>query len=144
MACGPCFPRDNRALGGYGDMVGVDALMFKATDNYNKYHTSLQLQAMLAENKDDYFFTGVAYKPSTKVPIIEESQRLFIAAGLSKAGRRVTIRDFKDTVTEVRKEYGSMFQYEVLADSDSNAEKTEARGVWTGQRKAEGKVSASH
>jgi len=26
---GPCFPRDNRALGGYGEMVGIDALLFK-------------------------------------------------------------------------------------------------------------------
>jgi len=140
---GPCFPRDNRALGGYGDMVGVDALMFKATDAYNKYHTKLQLEGMLAENKDDYFFTGVAYKPSTRVPIIEESQRLYIAAGLAKAGRKVTIRDYKDTVTEVRKEYGNVFHYETLADSDKNDERTEARGVWTGpQRKAEGKVPA--
>lgn len=64
---GPCFPRDNRALGGYGEMVGIDALLFKATDAYNKYHTEVQLKNMLAEGKDDYVFTGVAYKPSTKV-----------------------------------------------------------------------------
>jgi len=127
---GPCFPRDNRALGGYGEMVGIDALLFKATDSYNQYHTSVQLKAYIAEGKDDYVFTGVAYKASTKVPIIEESQRLAIAVGLANAGRKVTIRDFKDTVQEVRKEYGSLFQYEVLADSDSNAEKTEARATW--------------
>lgn len=66
---GPCFPRDNRALGGYGEpcpfwccccchvclpageMVGVDALLFKATDTYNKYHTQIQLKAMLEEGE---------------------------------------------------------------------------------------------
>jgi len=127
---GPCFPRDNRALGGYGEMVGIDALLFKATDAYNKYHTGVQLKTMLDEGKDDYVFTGVAYKASTRVPIIEESQRLAIAVGLAQAGRKVTIRDYKDTVNEVRKEYGRLFSYEVLADSDSNAEKTEARGVF--------------
>jgi len=140
---GPCFPRDNRALGGYADMIGVDALVFKATDAYNKYHTKLQLANTLAENKDDYVFTGVAYKPSTKVAIIEESQRLVIAAGLASAGRKVTIRDYKDTVVEVRKEYGSLFQYEIIADSDKNDEKTEARGVWSGKStKQESKVPA--
>jgi len=140
---GPCFPRDNRALGGYADMIGVDALVFKATDAYNKYHTKLQLANTLAENKDDYVFTGVAYKPSTKVAIIEESQRLYIAAGLASAGRKVTIRDYKDTVVEVRKEYGSLFQYEIIADSDKNDEKTEARGVWSGKStKQESKVPA--
>ena len=77
--------------------------------------------------KDDYVFTGVAYKPCTKVPIIEESQRLAIAVGLAKAGRKVTIRDYKDTINEVKKEYGCLFNYEVLPDTESNAEKTEAR-----------------
>jgi hypothetical protein len=80
--------------------------------------------------------------------------------GLAKAGRKVTVRDYKDTVNEVRKEHGKIFSYEVssqinlsvvaaaplvtlgqtflvlaqiIADSESNAEKTEARGVWKGQ-----------
>jgi hypothetical protein len=48
-------------------MVGIDALLFKATDAYNKYHTGVQLATMLEAKKDDYVFTGVAYKPSTKV-----------------------------------------------------------------------------
>ena len=37
---GPCFPRDNRALGGYAKMVGVQPLLPEATDLYNKLHTS--------------------------------------------------------------------------------------------------------
>jgi len=70
----------------------------------------------LFADKDDYVFTGVAYKANTRVPIIEESQRLAIAVGesisssstlilctgLAQAGRTVTIRDYKDTVQEVR------------------------------------------
>ena len=89
--------------------------------------------------------------------------------GLAQAGRKVTIRDYKDTVNEVcsltpaiaqacfavsmcsvclklawlpthrlvlfsilqvRKEFGKLFHYEVLADSDSNAEKTESRAAF--------------
>jgi nucleotide sugar dehydrogenase len=113
---GPCFPRDNRALGGYGEMVGVDALLFKATDAYNKYHTQLQLAEKLKEKQDSYTFKGVAYKPNTKVPIIEESQRLAIAVGLAKAGRKVTILDYKDIITEVKKEFGGLFTYEVIPE----------------------------
>jgi len=127
---GPCFPRDNRALGGYGEMVHIDALLFKATDAYNRHHTDLQLKALLEDGKDDFVFTGVAYKSSTHVPIIEESQRLVIAVGLANAGRRVTIRDYAETINEVKKEYGRLFSYVVIPDSDSNAERTDARDVF--------------
>jgi len=114
---GPCFPRDNRALGGYSSMIGVDALLFKATDECNRQHTGTQLKAKLAENKEEYIFTHLAYKPNTKVPIIEESQKLRIAAGLAQAGKQVTIRDYIDIVTEIKKEYGYLFNYEVLDES---------------------------
>lgn len=113
---GPCFPRDNRALGGYGLQVGVDALLFNATDAYNKYHTQLQLRDALAQDKKEWTFTGVAYKPNTKVPIVEESQRLVIAVGLAKAGRTVTVRDYKDIITEVKKLYGGLFTYEIIEE----------------------------
>jgi nucleotide sugar dehydrogenase len=141
---GPCFPRDNRALGGYGEMVGVDPLLFRATDSYNKYHTGVQMKDLLAEGKDDYVFTGIAYKSKTRVPIIEESQRLVLAAGLAQAGRKVTVRDFRDTIVECRKEFGSLFSYEILKDDESNDEKIESRGVFKGQSSAkqESKVSA--
>lgn len=113
---GPCFPRDNRALGGYGEQVGVDALLFKATDAYNKYHTQLQLQQKAQDKSESFTFTGVAYKPGTKVPIVEESQRLVIAVGLAKMGRKVTIRDYKDIITEVKKLHGGLFTYEVIQE----------------------------
>lgn len=113
---GPCFPRDNRALGGYAKMVGIDALLFRATDECNKQHTDFQLKLKLAEDRDAYTFTGVAYKFNTKVPIIEESQKLRIAVGLAQAGKKVLVRDFSDIITEIKKEFGYLFEYEVLAD----------------------------
>merc|ERR1719453_938448 len=36
---GPCFPRDNRALGGYAESIGVKPLISIATDEYNVEHT---------------------------------------------------------------------------------------------------------
>ena len=40
---GPCFPRDNRALGGYIKSIGIDPLIPEATDKSNKLHTKLFL-----------------------------------------------------------------------------------------------------
>lgn len=40
---GPCFPRDNRALGGYAKSIGVQPLLPIATDDYNKMHTQVRL-----------------------------------------------------------------------------------------------------
>merc|ERR1712146_24947 len=54
---GPCFPRDNRALGGYAEMVGVPPLIPKATDAYNRVHSEFQAEALLAKNQDSYTFT---------------------------------------------------------------------------------------
>lgn len=110
---GPCFPRDNRALGGYAASIHVDALLFKATDACNKQHALFQTQQMLSSPNDSFLFTNVAYKENTKVPIIEESQKLAIAAGLARSNKRVTIRDNEAVVAEVRKLFGSLFEYEI-------------------------------
>jgi len=113
---GPCFPRDNRALGGYAKTVGVKPLLFDATDEYNILHTDYQLAERQALKKDVHVFTGVAYKDKTKVPIIEESQKLKIAVGLAKSGSKVVIRDYADIIREVQKEWGHIFTYEVLPE----------------------------
>ena len=90
---GPCFPRDNRALGGYAKMVGVQPLLPEATDQYNKLHTNYQIDEQLALNRDEYVFTGIGYKDPCPVNIIEESQKLVIASALARAGKRVVLRD---------------------------------------------------
>ena len=90
---GPCFPRNNRALGGYAKLVGVNPLLPEATDDYNKLHTRYQIDEQLALNKDEYVFTGIGYKDPCPVAIIEESQKLVIAQALARAGKRVVLRD---------------------------------------------------
>jgi len=110
---GPCFPRDNRALGWYAKSVGIEPLLGLATDQYNKFHAQVMIKDMIDENKDLYIFDNVAYKDNCEVPIIEESQKLIVARGLVQAGKKVLIRDRKIIVQEVMKEYGNLFQYEM-------------------------------
>ena len=111
---GPCFPRDNRALGHYAEEAGVQPLICEATDEYNRLHTQRMIDEKLKEGKDEYTFTDVAYKPKCPVPIIEESQKLAVAVGVAKAGKKVTIRDRTFILDCVRMEYGSLFDYEVV------------------------------
>jgi len=110
---GPCFPRDNRALGGYATFRGIKPLLFSATDEYNAYHTQLQIEQLLASPERTFEFEGIAYKPHTKVPIVEESQRLKIATALARDGRQVTLVDYAATLNEVKKEYGGLISYRV-------------------------------
>ena len=110
---GPCFPRDNRALGGYAESIGVKPLIPIATDEYNVYHTERMIEAKLAQNLEEYRFDDVAYKPRCPVPIVEESQKLAVAAGVAKAGKKVTIVDRNFILDAVRVEHGNLFQYEL-------------------------------
>lgn len=111
---GPCFPRDNRALGGYAESVGVKPLISIATDEYNAIHTQTMIQQKLAEAKEEYVFSDVAYKPKCPVPIVEESQKLAVAVGVAKAGKKVTIVDRDFIIDAVRMEHGSLFCYQVV------------------------------
>jgi len=112
---GPCFPRDNRALGGYAESIGIEPLIPMATDNYNKLHSKVMIENKLREHKDVYLFRDVAYKPGCPVPIIEESQKLAVAAGVARAGKKVIIEDRDFIVACVRAEFGSLFEYNVVA-----------------------------
>jgi len=115
---GPCFPRDNRALGGYAKMVGVQPLLPEATDLYNKLHTGYQIDEQLALNRDEYVFTGIGYKDPCPVNIIEESQKLVIAQALARAGKRVVLRDRDYLIKAAKLEFGKLFSYVVVPESE--------------------------
>jgi hypothetical protein len=84
-----------------------------ATDDYNKLHTKIMILNKLDENKDMYLFRDVAYKPGCPVPIIEESQKLAVAAGVARAGKKVVIEDRDFIVGCVRAEFGNLFEYRI-------------------------------
>jgi UDPglucose 6-dehydrogenase len=110
---GPCFPRDNRALGSYIKSVGIEPLIPTATDESNKNHTKFQTTQILRTlNKDElYIIKGVGYKDNCTVPIIEESQKLIIGEELVRNGFKVLLEDQEHMLNTVKLEYGNIFEY---------------------------------
>jgi UDPglucose 6-dehydrogenase len=109
---GPCFPRDNRALGSYIKDVGIEPLIPKATDQSNILHKNFQVKQILKENKEKtYKIYGACYKENSKVPIIEESQKIEIGKELYENNFQVIIRDSKYLLDLVKLEYGNIFKY---------------------------------
>jgi nucleotide sugar dehydrogenase len=113
---GPCFPRDNRAFGGYAESIGIDPMISRATDTYNERHAAYMAEALLLENRPEYVFEGVTYKHPCAVPIIEESQKLAVAARVAKAGKKVTICDRREVIEACKMEWGSLFTYHITDD----------------------------
>jgi nucleotide sugar dehydrogenase len=111
---GPCFPRDNRALGNYALSVGVEPIIPTATDAYNHFHAKFMVNQFLSQNKDEYVFEDVCYKPKCPVPIIEESQKLEVAKLLKMSGKKVIIKDREKVIKNVMLEFGSFFGYEII------------------------------
>ncbi|MCA1625190.1 MAG: nucleotide sugar dehydrogenase [Acidobacteria bacterium] len=86
---GPCFPRDNVALTFIAKELGVDAKLAETTDSMNRAVAAKvveRLRPMIRENAT-VAVLGLSYKPFSHVT--EESQALFIAQALSRAGARV-------------------------------------------------------
>ena len=110
---GPCFPRDNRALGNYAESIGIKPIIPRATDESNKYHANIMAENLLEEGAlgCEYVFENVAYKDNCPVNIIEESQKLEVAKKLVERGERVIIKDRASILEAVQLEYGNMFRY---------------------------------
>ena len=113
---GPCFPRDNRALGTYARMVGVEPTICEATDSYNRLHADRMAEDLLSKDLEHYVIDDVAYKQKCPVDIIEESQPIEIGKRLVRAGKKVTIRDRYGIVDLVKRTYGRVFQYDILQE----------------------------
>jgi UDPglucose 6-dehydrogenase len=86
---GPCFPRDNVALSFIANEMGVDAKLAETTDTMNRGVAAKvveRLRPLIPENAT-VAVLGLSYKPFSHVT--EESQALYIARALSKAGLRI-------------------------------------------------------
>jgi UDPglucose 6-dehydrogenase len=86
---GPCFPRDNVALSFIAKELGVSARLAETTDSMNRSVAAKvveRLRPLIRENAT-VAVLGLSYKPFSHVT--EESQALYIAQALSKAGARV-------------------------------------------------------
>jgi UDPglucose 6-dehydrogenase len=112
---GPCFPRDTRALKLCLDKENIMSDLLKATTDYNNWHTIFKAERLMHESDEDRIvIEGVCYKEGSNIPMIEESAKLKIAEQLVKSNFYVTIRDTKELIQEVKKEYGNIFGYEIV------------------------------
>jgi UDPglucose 6-dehydrogenase len=109
---GPCFPRDNRALGKFADETGYELLISKATDEVNRRHLTFQFERMM-ESEDSIVFDHVSYKRGTS--IVEESQQLALALMLADAGRKVVIREDATVIARLEREYPGKFLFETIS-----------------------------
>jgi UDPglucose 6-dehydrogenase len=90
---GPCFPRDNVALSFLARTVGTRAELSETTEQANRGLADKivrQLRGLIGRG-NSIAVLGLAYKPNSHV--IEESQGVFLAKALSKAGARVVAYD---------------------------------------------------
>jgi UDPglucose 6-dehydrogenase len=86
---GPCWPRDNRALAAFMDLVGVPSVLPNAVDRANMDHGQYVLRQVLSASQrgGTVGLLGLAYKPGTS--IVERSFGVDLAAWLAAEGRRV-------------------------------------------------------
>jgi len=103
---GPCFPRDNRALGVYAKEQDCAIHISDATDRCNNEHLQFMIDSF---EKDNITIEGVTYKPESTM--IEESQQLAFAVGLAKKGVNVTIIDKPEVIEQVKKLHGDLLNY---------------------------------
>lgn len=108
---GPCFPRDNRALGILCSENDIEPTIPTASDRFNNLHIqyhSKEVEKTAVDNK--ITFEGVSYKKNSV--LIEESQQLKMAVLMSGLGYDVTIVDNEYVIDSVKKIYGNKFKYE--------------------------------
>lgn len=90
---GPCFPRDNVALGFMARALGTEASLAEATDRFNRAFPA-QVLSRLGEwvrPGQTVAVLGLAYKPHSHV--VEESQSMALVKHLASRGVRVLSYD---------------------------------------------------
>jgi len=86
---GPCFPRDNVALGYFARAVGCEASLAETTDRLNRSSAGklVQFLCSIIQPRATVAILGLAYKPYSHV--VEESQGIYLARELAASGLRV-------------------------------------------------------
>jgi UDPglucose 6-dehydrogenase len=90
---GPCFPRDNKALGRLARDLGVQAGLAEMTDAENRAEVARLAEFVRrhAPAGTRIGVLGLSYKPDTEV--IEESQSLQLVRALVEGGSEVLVYD---------------------------------------------------
>jgi UDP-glucose 6-dehydrogenase len=117
---GPSFPKDIKAFKKLLDNHFVNSKLLEGIIEYNNENLLFQVEQLIKEDLPVYYFESVGSTKDdeiggTRVPVIEESLKLKIARVLVfNYGKNVIIKDNKDTIDEVIKEYGNLFNYEII------------------------------
>ena len=110
---GPCFPRDNRALGKFLLNNNLYSNICIATDESNKLHLDEQVkqfEKIHIDKNEIIEINEIAYKKDTE--ILEESQQLKFALKLIEKGYKVKIVE-NDTIISKIKEISDEFIYDI-------------------------------
>ena len=110
---GPCFPRDNCALGNYALSKGLEPVIFRATDEANRQHAKYLAGQFLEQGLNEYVFEDVSYKQNSPSDIIEASQKLLVAQLVAEQGKRVTLLDRESVLSQIKNKHGDLFNYEI-------------------------------
>ena len=119
---GPCFPRDNVALGFIAKALGCEAGLAEKTDKMNR-----AIPVSIIKWLEDFMhkgttvaILGLSYKPFSHV--IEESQGIYIAKGLFNAGARVIAYDPLATKAAKKELANYALVFDSLSDCLKDAE----------------------
>lgn len=90
---GPCFPRDNVALGFLARALGSRAELAEVTDRFNRALPARIVERirLFIHKGTTVAVLGLSYKPFSHV--VEESQSIYLARALSQLGARVIAYD---------------------------------------------------
>jgi len=110
---GPCFPRDNRALGVYAKDINCPVDISESTDKLNKLHIDEQVNMFVKNHSksNKVIFNTITYKPESN--LIEESQQLEFAKRLALLGYNVEIIERQDVIHQLLVKCGNIFTYVV-------------------------------
>lgn len=123
---GPCFPRDNIALGKLAESIGARADLVYATDNLNNYQIQRLIALTQANSKKirAVSIAGLAYKENTVVT--DRSQGVLLATTFLDKGYKVIVHDplvHINQIAELRSR-GNIIFANTLADLVSESEVT--------------------
>lgn len=109
---GPCFPRDNRALGILCEENNINPKIPKASDEYNILHNQYHSEFLILNEIENqkFILDGASYKKNSV--LIDESQQLKVAELLNNCGIEVTIKDVEEVIEQVKKINGDKYKYE--------------------------------
>lgn len=115
---GPCFPRDNVALGALARKLGTTAPLAATTDTFNRHLPVAYgtLVRNLCRSHERVVILGASYKPDS--PVTDESQGMLLAQYLRSKRVRADIMD--PLVPECPVEFGKLRNYDVIVIANND------------------------